>query len=70
MQGKRLAKMQRGINIVKIGGKSVKVVKTPSYPPVRGRLVSNSSLIFFSMNISLGKNSSAQSLYSLPLTGG
>lgn len=33
MQGKRLAKMQRGINIVKIGGKTVKVVKTPSYPP-------------------------------------
>ena len=30
MQGKRLAKMQRGINIVKIGGKVVKVVKTPS----------------------------------------
>lgn len=27
MQGKRLAKMQRGINIVKIGGKTVKVVK-------------------------------------------
>lgn len=27
MQGKRLAKMQRGINIVKIGGKVVKVVK-------------------------------------------
>ena len=36
MQGKRLAKMQRGINIVKIGGKVVKVVKTPSYPPYRG----------------------------------
>lgn len=27
LQGKRLAKMQRGINIVKIGGKVVKVVK-------------------------------------------
>lgn len=27
LQGKRLAKMQRGINIVKIGGKTVKVVK-------------------------------------------
>ena len=27
MQGKRLAKMQRGINIVKIGGKTVKMVK-------------------------------------------
>ena len=27
LQGKRLAKMQRGVNIVKIGGKTVKVVK-------------------------------------------
>ena len=27
LQGKRLAKMQRGVNIVKIGGKVVKVVK-------------------------------------------
>ena len=26
MQGKRLAKMQRGINIVKIGGKVVKAI--------------------------------------------
>ena len=27
MQGKRLAKMQRGVNIVRVGGKTVKVVK-------------------------------------------
>ena len=70
MQGKRLAKMQRGINIVKIGGKTVKVVKTPSYPPVRGRLYRDCALEFFPSDIFIEKNISELLLTSLPLTGG
>ena len=45
-------------------------MKTPSYPPVRGRLYRDCALEFFPSDIFIEKNISELLLTSLPLTGG